>query len=154
MKVVMIAAIAVALFGFSREALALKESVPVTPESIKSIAGLSVQTALREDGRIRFSVLRDPAKARFQGRDARIEVSGPGTMSIDATLHGSKDKNGLLYEITLSSEAAAHTLFVLSEVETSPGRANVVLGGGIFYSILARDFVAPDDPRKQNARPR
>jgi hypothetical protein len=116
---------------------------------------VSVQTATREDGRIRFSVLRDPAKARFQGRDARIEVRGPGTMSVDATLQGSKDKNGLLYEITLSPDAAAHTLFVLSEeMEASPGRANEVPVGGIFYRILVRDFVPPNESKKHDARRR
>src|SRR5688572_16025905 len=90
-RVVLIAAGLVFFILFTtRPAAAVKTELKVTPENLKEFEGLSVAAERRDDGRVRFTIRRDPSKACWQRRTGDLHVAVDAGEVVDCSVHGRK----------------------------------------------------------------
>jgi hypothetical protein len=134
----------VMLFVGTWPAEAVKTQIDVTPANLKHVEGLTVAAEWREDGRVRFTIRRDPAKARWQLRTGDLTIGHGADTVVDCSLHGRKRPGGILeYQFIVSAEALPDAQFVLREVQGSEDDEEQIIGGGEFYNLRLVDF-APE----------
>ena len=139
-KVLLVAA---ALFAVCRPAAGEKMLVRVTPKSLTAIEGLSVKTERLDDGHVEFTIVRDPAKARWPARAGHLEVGlGDGPVA-RCSLEPEESPGGVAYSFVVSPDALAHSKFVLTEVQGG-GDGELIIGGGTYYEMQLGDFESKD----------
>jgi hypothetical protein len=128
------------------QALAVKISAQVSPKSAAS-QGFTVTTAAREDGTVRFTVVRDLSKARWHGRDATLEVRGDAGLQLRCRLEPEKSrrKNTVTYWFDLTRERIPQSTLTIAETQTADNDAESVklIGGGTYYEFLLAEFARP-----------
>ena len=121
---------------------AVTTEMHVTPANLKDVEGLSVAAEPRDGGRVvRFTVRRDPAKARWQLRSGDLTVdAGRGALA-ECDVQGRKRRGGVIeYQFTVAADALEHSHFVLREVQGAGADEIAFVGGGEFYDLRLADF--------------
>lgn len=125
-------------------AWAVKVREQVSPRTAAG-QGFAVTTAAREDGTVRFTVVRDLSKARWHERDATLEVRGQTGPLLRCRLEPEKSrrKNTVTYRFDLSRDRIPHASLTVAEIQTSGDDEDGVklIGGGTYYEFLLAEFV-------------
>jgi hypothetical protein len=148
MKCPVFAVAAISLLLIPSSAWAIKTLVDLTPEGLRHHEGFEVETVQRDNGTIGFTVTRDPAKARWQGRDGLLEVHGKDGLIGECYVEGKEEDGKIRYWFALKPENLEYSLFTIAEIQTGEvnGKQEKLLGGGTYYRMRLKDFQPKPSP--------
>jgi hypothetical protein len=136
----------VSALAFASPALAVKEQFDVTPQSIPHVEGMTIETTVRDDGTIDFTVTRDPSKARWQSRDGLLEIADAQGDAVECYVQGETKKGGQVeYWFAVAPRHLENATFTLIEVQTDPNAGpddEQLIGGGTYYRFRLSDFAS------------
>lgn len=121
-------------------AAALKVLVRLSPQNAAG-EGFTVSARREAEGAVEFRVTRDPAKARWQGRTAQLEVRGSAGRLVRCRLEPERTNGLLTYTFDIAESHVPGSRLTVMEVQTGPG-AEKFIGGGTYYEINLADFLA------------
>lgn len=129
-------------------AWAVKEQVDLTPERLKHVEGFEIEAVKRDNGTIGYTITRDPAKARWHGRDGMLKVHSKEGLASECYVEGKEEDGKIRYWFAVSPECLEYTTFTIAEVQTGDrdGKQVKLIGGGTFYLIRVKDFASRDTP--------
>ena len=128
---------------------AVKLLINVTP----SLSGeaLNLEMKSLEGGKTRFTITRDPSRARHPTnpdltltRGASLAVYSDQGRIVRCPVAARENRSGrLVYQFDLDDELAMSSRFTLSEIEDYKDRTGYI-GGGTIYEFALIDFIDPD----------
>lgn len=124
------------LLALPAHALKVKEAV--TPQSMRE-QGFTFSATRKEDGMLSVRITRDPAKARWTGRSAHLEVRGESGILAKCEPVGETKNKLVTYRFDLSPESFRHSFFTVAEIQTGPSN-EILIGGGTYYEFRLADF--------------
>jgi len=108
-------------------------------------AGFAVSVKPRENGMLRFTIVRDLAKAQWHGRDATLQVRDSGKLVVTCPVSVPRERGGksITFWFDLSQDRADESHLTVTEIETAEGKEDgeKLLGGGTYYEFKLADFV-------------
>lgn len=149
MKQLLLAAVAISLALAGTESFAAKLLVYVQPN------GSAFTVEPLDEGIVRFTVVRDPAKTREPSdpelrivRSAHLTVSDGKRDLVTAPIAPRTMKNGhLKYSFKVLKEYAPSTTFRMSEIEEYKGRTGYIGGGTIFIYQMEEHSPLPGESK-------
>jgi hypothetical protein len=126
---------------------AAKILIPMSPRNLES-EGFSLNVKTRDDGTLGFEIARDPAKARWQGRDGHLDVYGADGKIASCIVQAEKKRDRLVYWFAIAPQYLPRSRFTLWEVQTDSTTGEKLLGGGTLYEFRLADFTTPQPEKK------
>jgi hypothetical protein len=148
MKCPTLAVAAFTLLLIPSSAWAIKTFVDLTPQGLRHHDGFEVETVKRDNGTIGFTVTRDPTKARWHGRDGRLEVHGKDGLIAECYVEGKEEGGKIRYWFAVMPDHLEFSSFTIAEIQTGEvdGRQEKLLGGGTYYRMRLKDFQPTTKP--------